>query len=90
MTNNMVMRSEMNTMNMADAKAHLSEVLDRVEKGERITITRRGKVVAEIVPPEKTYEKISAAELEAFAATMPYQKQSAGDFIRQMRDDDRY
>ena len=80
----------MNTMNMADAKAHLSEVLDRVEKGERITITRRGKVVAEIVPPEKILTKIDLAAIRAFAETLPLQKQTAGEFIRQMRDEDRY
>lgn len=80
----------MNTMNMADAKAHLSEVLDRVEKGERITITRRGKIVAEIVPPEKKVTKIDLTHIRAFAKTLPQQKQKAGEFIRQMRDEDRY
>ena len=80
----------MNTINMADAKAHLSEVLDRVEKGERITITRRGKVVAQLVPPEKVFKRISAEKLAAFAATLPYQEQSAADVIRQMRDEERY
>ncbi len=34
-----------------EAKTHLSALLDRVERGERITITRRGKPVAEIAPP---------------------------------------
>ncbi len=33
-----------------DAKTHLSELLERVEKGERFTITRHGKPVAELVP----------------------------------------
>lgn len=33
-----------------EAKTKLSELLDRVEKGERITITRHGKPIAEIVP----------------------------------------
>jgi prevent-host-death family protein len=40
-----------------EAKNKLSELLDRVESGERVVITRRGKAVAEIVPftgpPEK-------------------------------------
>jgi antitoxin (DNA-binding transcriptional repressor) of toxin-antitoxin stability system len=31
-----------------EAKAHLSELLDRVENGEEIIITRRGKPVARI------------------------------------------
>jgi prevent-host-death family protein len=33
-----------------DAKTHLSELLDRAEKGETITITRHGKPVAKLVP----------------------------------------
>lgn len=34
----------------ADAKARLSEMLDRVERGEEITITRHGEPVARLVP----------------------------------------
>jgi prevent-host-death family protein len=33
-----------------EAKTHLPELLDRVEKGERIVITRRGLPVAALVP----------------------------------------
>ncbi len=35
-----------------EAKNRLSELIDRVEKGEVIAITRRGKVVAQLAPPE--------------------------------------
>ena len=31
-------------------KTHLAELLDRVERGERITITRHGQVVAQLIP----------------------------------------
>ena len=31
-------------------KTHLAELLDRVELGERITITRHGRVVAQLIP----------------------------------------
>ncbi len=34
-----------------EAKTHLSRLLDRVEKGERIFITRHGKRIAELAPP---------------------------------------
>ncbi|MDO9452964.1 MAG: type II toxin-antitoxin system prevent-host-death family antitoxin [Stagnimonas sp.] len=34
-----------------EAKTHLPKLLARVAKGERITITKRGKVIAELVPP---------------------------------------
>lgn len=35
-----------------DAKTRLAELLDRVEKGEQITITRHGVPVAVLVPVE--------------------------------------
>jgi prevent-host-death family protein len=35
-----------------EAKAKLSEILRKVEQGERYTITRRGRVVAHIVPAQ--------------------------------------
>jgi prevent-host-death family protein len=35
-----------------EAKNTLSALLDLVETGEEITITRRGKVVARLVPPQ--------------------------------------
>lgn len=35
-----------------EAKTHLTQLLERVAKGERIVITRRGKPVAMLVPPE--------------------------------------
>lgn len=38
----------MTKVSLASAKAHLSELLDRVEMGESVEITRRGKTVARI------------------------------------------
>jgi prevent-host-death family protein len=36
-----------------EAKTHLSELLDRVENGEQITITRHGRPVALLVSPHR-------------------------------------
>jgi len=41
---------KMNTIGAFDAKTHLSQLLDRVEQGEIIEITRRGHPVARLVP----------------------------------------
>lgn len=41
----------MTTVGAFEAKTHLSELLDRVAKGERILITNRGKPVAVLIPP---------------------------------------
>jgi prevent-host-death family protein len=36
-----------------EAKTHLSELLERVQKGERFVITKHGRPVAELVPFRK-------------------------------------
>lgn len=62
------------TVNLAQAKAHLSELLDKVEGGENVVITRHGKPVARLVPEvEERQAKIrrTMAEIEAFRKTMP-------------------
>jgi prevent-host-death family protein len=41
----------MTSVGSFEAKTHLSELLDRVAKGEKILITRRGRPVAMLVPP---------------------------------------
>lgn len=41
----------MNTVGAYEAKTNLSALLDRVERGERITITRHGRPVAVLAPP---------------------------------------
>lgn len=38
-----------------EAKTHFSELLDKVEAGEEITITKHGTPVARLVPVKKTY-----------------------------------
>ena len=40
----------MRTVNVYDAKTHLSRLLESVEKGEEIVIARAGRPVARLVP----------------------------------------
>jgi prevent-host-death family protein len=49
------MKVKDNTVSAFDAKTHLSQLLQEVEKGRAITITRRGKVVARLVPATGEY-----------------------------------
>jgi prevent-host-death family protein len=42
----------MTSVGTFEAKTHLTQLLARVAKGERILITDRGKPVALLVPPE--------------------------------------
>ena len=44
------MTNSADTVGVHEAKTHLSRLLERVEAGEEIEITRRGHVVARLVP----------------------------------------
>jgi prevent-host-death family protein len=47
-----------------EAKTHLPRLLDRVERGETITITRHGKPVARLVPAEPVKQTDVRAAVE--------------------------
>lgn len=80
----------MNSISLADAKARLSELVVRAEAGETVTITRRGKPVATLSAVVQPKKKIDVEALRALTAGMTYQEESAGDFMRKMRETDRY
>ena len=46
----MEMVNSMRQVTVAEAKAQLSSLLDAVESGEPVLITRRGRAIAELVP----------------------------------------
>jgi len=50
----------MKSVGTFEAKTHLTYLLERVAKGERITITNRGRPVAMLVPLEADYERDTA------------------------------
>lgn len=75
----------MQTVTLAEAKAQLDYLIELVEAGEEVTITRCGRPVVCIVSsPQKL------PSLTEFRASQPEQTESAGDFIRRMRETDRY
>ena len=80
----------MDAISLADAKARLSELVDRVEAGESIDITRRGKPVARLTASTKPRRRVDASLLQSLTEVMPRQAQSAADLVRSMRDGDRY
>jgi prevent-host-death family protein len=44
--------SHLDTVNVHEAKTHLSRLLERVKRGEEIVIARSGRPVARLVPLE--------------------------------------
>jgi prevent-host-death family protein len=77
----------MGAYSVAQAKAHLSEILKQVEAGNPVTITRRGQPVATLVPAlAKAKRPIDWAAIEAFRSKLPTSRTSAAKLVRQMRD----
>lgn len=78
----------MSTYTLAEAKAQLSRLISLVEAGEEITITKRGRAVVKLVPSESPRQQMPS--LAEHRAQMTPQTESAGEFIRKLRESDRY
>jgi prevent-host-death family protein len=48
-----------------DAKTKLSEILRKVEQGERFTITKRGRAIADVVPTQHRDQRRVREAVEA-------------------------
>ncbi len=75
------------TVNLAQAKARLSELLDKVESGQEVVITRRGKAVAHISPAIRPKKPLPLQDLAEFRTTMPRLRRPAGEMLREIRDE---
>ena len=62
-----------NTVGAYEAKTHLSELLEKVEAGEEITITKHGAPIARLVPVVR-----EATSEERLAAIERIQKRAIG------------
>jgi len=51
-----------------EAKNKLSELLDRVERGDEVVITRRGRPVAKLIPLHKDADRASLTEADRIRA----------------------
>ncbi|WP_375395675.1 type II toxin-antitoxin system Phd/YefM family antitoxin [uncultured Sphingomonas sp.] len=74
------------TVALADAKARLSELIGRVEAGETVSITRRGKPVARLVKETSVRKPIDFdAMRRAQAMSKPYVDPDGLSFVERMR-----
>jgi prevent-host-death family protein len=80
----------MRNVNLVDAKAHLSKLVERAAAGDTVRITRRGKPVAQITAVKTPRKRIDVSALRAMTDGMPVQPESARDLVRRLRDEDRY
>jgi len=88
----------MNSISLSEA--NLTELVNRAAAGETVQITRNGEPVAQITPITKTRRAVPAARkprkpidlnwLREVTKNMPPQEESGGDFMRRIRDEERY
>lgn len=75
-------------VNLAQAKARLSELLDMVEAGEEIIITRHGHPVAEMRRITRPREPLHLDELATFRAGMMPLRRTSAELLREARDEE--
>ncbi len=80
----------MRNVKIVDAKANLSKLIERAAAGDTVRITRRGKPVAQITAVQAPRKRIDVSALRVLTEGMPMQRESARDFVRRLRDEDRY
>lgn len=85
MTRTMTNEESMNTVSLAQAKAKLSEILNRVESGEDVVVTRHGRPIACISAVRVPKKPLMS--LAAFRATMPHWSKASARLLREMRDE---
>jgi prevent-host-death family protein len=64
----------MREIQASEAKTHLLQLLDEIERGKSIIITRNGRPIARLIPEDsmRRQGKVEAVErLKALRATMP-------------------
>lgn len=78
----------MRSASVAEVKARLSELLQYVEAGETVSITRRGKPVARLIAEQPARKRIDLSGLRQVAAQAAFQEESAGDFFARVQTAD--
>jgi prevent-host-death family protein len=74
----------METIGAFEAKTHLASLLDRVAKGERITITRHGVPAAMLIPIGRAGEGLTHREVVEAMRLLRKRVKPAGMSIREM------
>ena len=80
----------MRVITLADAKAHLSAVLDDVAAGQQVVVTRRGRPVARIVAEPASRKRAASAWVEGLRSFVEAQPKAGGSSVADMRDSERY
>lgn len=76
----------MSAVNLAVAKAQLSELVNKVEAGEEVVITRHGRPVARMVPATPVKQPVPLQRLALLRKQLPARKGSSTQALRDLRE----
>ncbi len=79
----------MKTVQLSEARRRLSDLVRAAERGESVTITRRGKEVARLVPPERDVRK-PLPDLTEFRKSIEIKAKPLSQTVIDMRNEERY
>ena len=77
----------MERVNVREVRENLRAYLERAESGEEISILRRGKEVARLVPPERKPGRFP--DLAEFRASIKIRGESPLESLQKLRDEAR-
>lgn len=78
-------------VNAREARRKLGDLLSEAERGQTVEITRRGQVVAQLVPPPRPKRK-RFPDMTEFRNSIKVKPgaPTGAELIRQLRDEERY
>ena len=79
----------MKEVQASDAKARLAELLDEVERGATVVITRHGKPIADLTPHADSRREAARRAIEEIKALRQHVKPATVEEILSWRDEGR-
>ena len=79
----------MDQVSLKEARRRLSDLVRAAERGESVTITRRGRRVARLVPVEDEPGRKGLPDLSKFRASIKTKGRSLTDELLAMRQEER-
>jgi len=64
----------MKDVKVTELRQNLPEYLAKIRRGERVRVTSRGKVIAEIAPPSASRKDVAAARARLRGSVLKYER----------------
>ncbi len=80
----------MGPVKLKETRMRLSAMIRAAEQGESVAITRRGKIVARLVPPGDKHSRKKAPDLAEFRASLKAAGKPLSQLVIESRREARY